>query len=487
MHDSGVAGGTSIPSRRGLRFTFLDRESPRILLFFFAVVLGLVASAISGIGFVTDSPVLLLTGTAVWLVWFGVMFMVAVPATDRLLRHQVGWLRRGAVAILIALLVAGLAEVVALSLFYSWFDRLDLSGNALGQSLAAMAHGFAYNDATALSHQAAENLRHGENPYEKANIVSAFKAYDLPSDRLTPLRVGRFAHDFPYPEPDKVAQLWQEALSNPAPVPPEIESGLCYPAGDFLLLTPFLLAGINDVRGVYAIFVLVALAVVTWLVPRGRRLVFVSAALISLELWDSVGSGETGSLCFPLLLLGWVLPRRSLWLSALFMGLAVATKQTAWFFLPFYLILVLKPRGLKSLLMVIGIIMGVFMAANAPFLVSDPDLWFKSVMAPVAERMFPLGVGVVTLVTGGVLDIRSPLLFSVLELGVFGLSIVWYFRNYRRYPQTAPILAVLPLFFAWRSLWNYFFYADIIMLAGILIGEYGGEADFTSYSRPAPA
>jgi hypothetical protein len=32
---------------------------------------------------------------------------------------------------------------------------------------------------------------------------------------------------------------------------------------------------------------------------------------------------------------------------------------------------------------------------------------------------------------------------------------------------------VLPLFFAWRSLWGYFFYIDVIILASIMINEYG--------------
>jgi hypothetical protein len=32
------------------------------------------------------------------------------------------------------------------------------------------------------------------------------------------------------------------------------------------------------------------------------------------------------------------------------------------------------------------------------------------------------------------------------------------------------ILPILPLFFAWRSLWPYFFYVDIIMLAVVMQG-----------------
>jgi hypothetical protein len=93
-------------------------------------------------------------------------------------------------------------------------------------------------------------------------------------------------------------------------------------------------------------------------------------------------------------------------------------------------------------------------------------------MAPITDNMFPLGIGIVSLISSGILDIRSPLIFSILEIGVAVMVIFWYFRNCRRYPHAGPVLAVLPLFFAWRSLWPYFFYADIIILAGIIIDEY---------------
>jgi uncharacterized membrane protein len=157
------------------------------------------------------------------------------------------------------------------------------------------------------------------------------------------------------------------------------------------------------------------------------------------------------------------------------MGIAVATKQVAWFFLPFYLILIFRSTGGKRMLSALAIVSGIFLAANAPFILSDPGLWVSSILSPVVDDMFPLGVGIVTLVTGGILEIQSPLMFSALELAVLALAVAWYFRNCSRYPHTGPVLAILPLLFAWRSLWPYFFYADIIMLAAILINEYGAR------------
>jgi hypothetical protein len=82
-------------------------------------------------------------------------------------------------------------------------------------------------------------------------------------------------------------------------------------------------------------------------------------------------------------------------------------------------------------------------------------------------------VGIVSIVSGGYADIQSPLIFSILETAVVVAAALWYFFKCKRYPEMGLILGVLPLFFAWRSLWGYFFYIDVIILASILINEYG--------------
>jgi hypothetical protein len=97
-------------------------------------------------------------------------------------------------------------------------------------------------------------------------------------------------------------------------------------------------------------------------------------------------------------------------------------------------------------------------------------------MAPVLDDLFPLGVGIITLVTGGVLIIESPLLFTILELLIGITAIIWFYYNCRRYPNAGPLLAVLPLFFAWRSLWPYFFYFDIIILTAVLLDDYSTKS-----------
>ena len=119
----------------------------------------------------------------------------------------------------------------------------------------------------------------------------------------------------------------------------------------------------------------------------------------------------------------------------------------------------------------LAIIAIVFIVTNAPFIISDPELWISSILSPMTD-VFPLGVGIITLVTSGLLNIQSSAVFSIMEYLILVVGIIWYFRYCLKYPQTGPILAMLPLFFAWRSLCIYFFYTDIIILAAIIINEY---------------
>ena len=86
----------------------------------------------------------------------------------------------------------------------------------------------------------------------------------------------------------------------------------------------------------------------------------------------------------------------------------------------------------------------------------------------MTDPMFPVGVGIVSLVTSGIVNITSSLPFTVIEAIAFIGGLLWYISNAKRYPFAGPILAVLPLFFAWRSPLNYFFYVQIIIIACML-------------------
>jgi hypothetical protein len=340
---------------------------------------------------------------------------------------------------------------------------------------------FRYNDGTALNQQATENLLAGKNPYENANIVETFIKFNGHYDRLTPLRLGTFKDTFPYPSHEQMRQIWEKAAANPTQPPVELESHVCYPAGAFVLPAPFLAAGIKDMRVIYFLLAIGGLAYAIWRIPAKKRWIFIGLAVISVEIWNTLACGESGAIIFPFLLIAWLTIGRNNWISAIFMGIAVATKQTAWFFLPFYLIFLWRVTGIKYAGSALGITAMIFILFNGYYILADPGLWLTSVTSPVTDELFPLGVGIITPVASGLLDIRSSLPFSIMEASVFAGGIIWYAFQCKKYPDAGPVLAILPMFFAWRSLWTYFFYVTIIIFAMMLVrGEERGGGNTTN-------
>jgi hypothetical protein len=460
---------------RRLPAVFPAGTPPRFLLIFFSVPLLLIASAISGVAFSLKSPAYWLGGTLLWALWFAVMFMVITPRTDTLLLRYRDRMRQWAKVIFALILITGIVELVFMGLFSYWYVQSGADNN-LVTVLTELQEAFRYNDGTALNQQAAENLLAGKNPYACSNVVETFVQHNGSFDRLTPLRVGRFANVFPYPTNDQLEQVWNTAiLDSGAKAPPELESEVCYPAGSFLLPAPFIAMGLKDIRVVYFLFVLAGVVAAVWLVPDKRRMLLIGLLLISLEIWNIVAVGESGTIIFPFLLLAWVLIGKNNWLSAIFIGIAAATRQTAWFFLPFYLIALWHTAGFKPAAKAVGIMAGVFIAFSGYFMAADFKLWFESVASPMTAKMFPLGVGVVSLVTSGLAEITSSLPFTLMEFAVLAGAAIWFWRYGKKYPDAGPILAVLPLFFAWRSLWMYFFYVTIITCATMSINENSNQ------------
>lgn len=458
---------------KGNRFPIPHGDiKPRYFLFFLAVVVQLAASALSGIGYSVNGAAFWVAGLVFWLIWFYLMFMIIRPQTDNALQKYYGFLKRGAIVIFVILFVVGIAEAVILGVFAHYFLDDGINGG-VDEVVQQLYGGFHYNDGTALCQQAAENLLAGKEPYSNSNIVTAFTTYDSAYDRLTPLKLGRFANDYPYPSQQEITQIWEDALKNPSQPPPEIETRVCYPAGSFLLLTPFIAVGIKDIQLIYSILVIAGLVYVTWRIPGKRRIIFIGVVFTSIELWNTLAIGETGIIVFPLLLIAWVTLGENDWVSAIFMGLAAATKQIAWFFVPFYVILLWRTAKPKMVAAAIGIMMAIFAAANAYFIAHDPSLWLQSITSPMVEPLFPLGVGFVSLVTSGLVNIQTSIPFAAAEIAVFIGATLWYWRYGKRYPDAGPVLSILPLLFAWRSIWTYFYYIAIIVLARMLIRDDG--------------
>lgn len=147
------------------------------------------------------------------------------------------------------------------------------------------------------------------------------------------------------------------------------------------------------------------------------------------------------------------------------MGLAAATKQLTWFFLPFYVILVIRRFGLREAARRTGIIAAVYLLLNGFFILKSPGAYLSSIMGPMSDPMFPVGIGVISLFVSGVLPMAPKIAFSIAELAAWGGSVYAFWRSRLLLPASVAALGALPLFFAWRSLVNYFYLVPILALA----------------------
>lgn len=310
------------------------------------------------------------------------------------------------------------------------------------------------NDGTSLDTNAAILLLEGRNPYTDSNMLDLARKFLPQPDWTTPLRVGEFANRLDYPTLTELQSVLDTDMK--AGKAPEFESKVSYPALSFLTLVPFTLFKNYNVLSFYMLSYL-ALIAIAWKVARPElRPWVVVLSLANVPMWSSTIGGNLDVFYTLLIVLAWLLRERR-WSSALCLGLALASKQIAWYFIPFYLIMILRQQGVKEALYRFTIAIGTALVINLPFILWNAQAWLAGVMAPVADPMFPLGIGLISLSNARLLPYFSSQVYTALEGITMVFSLIWYWRICKKRPEAAILLAVLPLFFAWRSLPSYFY------------------------------
>jgi uncharacterized membrane protein len=321
------------------------------------------------------------------------------------------------------------------------------------------------NDGTSLDTNAAILLLQGRNPYTASNMLDLARRFPIEPDWTTPLRQGEFANRLDYPTLTELQSVLDTDMK--AGSAPEFESKVSYPALSFLTLVPFsILKGYNTLPFFLLSYLL--LVYIAWRMIRPElRPWMLLLSLADIPMWSSTVGGNLDVFYTLLIVLVW-LRREKRWQSAVLMGLAIASKQIAWFFTPYYLILIWRTYGFKEAVRR-GIIAGIVaLAINLPFILWNPHAWLSGVMAPIADPMFPLGVGLISFSTSHLIPFFSSTVYTALELLGMVVCLGIYWRVCRKYPEAAMLLGVLPLFLAWRSLPSYFYcvaYPLFILLA----------------------
>ncbi|MGH2378101.1 MAG: glycosyltransferase 87 family protein [Candidatus Limnocylindria bacterium] len=321
-----------------------------------------------------------------------------------------------------------------------------------------------HNDAIALNECAAQQVLRGENPYTRLDLFECYDARGIGPDRTTPLRRGAFADVRVYPTEEQLDAAWVERARGGWSADIEFQWRPSYPALSILLILPWVALG-WDANVLYVLCLLAAMVLVLARAPAGMR-PFVLTGLLAAVSLTAFTVGGSSDLLYALPLVAAWLWRERRW-SAVALAVAVAVKQLAWFFAPFYLMQVAARHGWREAAIRLGVAAAIFAAVNAPFILWDARSWFLGVVGPLAEPMFPRGAGLVFLSANGVLPLFPAAAYLALEavVGLAVLAVAWRARHTS--PELGVVLAMLPLFFAWRSLFSYFFLLPLFAIAAI--------------------
>lgn len=312
-----------------------------------------------------------------------------------------------------------------------------------------------WNDVISFNSANAQAVLQGRNPYtDDANFLPTLIRYQQAPP--TPMQGPIFGYGYNYPLPSHVFAVDNAYLRDPAAYvgafdPATLHS---YPALSFLLYIPLVAAGLN----ILWLHLLAYAALFVWLVslaPREQRgwVALAAAAAVSIPLRTLMLDTEV--ICLIFLLVAWQY-RSQRWVSAVALGLGCAFKQYCWLFAPFFLVDALLRYGWREALKRALIVAVAFLLPNLPFMLINPRAWVASVILPVTGALFPQGMGLVALSLGRFLPGWPPLFYAGAELLAFAGALWLFIRYHTMLRESALLLALAPLFFAFRSPANYF-------------------------------
>lgn len=339
-----------------------------------------------------------------------------------------------------------------------WLLVLGLLTLAAYGAAKLNAAGGASTDEAAFVQGAAKLLLSGHDPYGHS-LASSLSAYSVPPSFWTYTTAGGHVTTLGYPAlPVLLA----------APVVALIGSAQAAPLVSLLLLGVAAVVMFKrlpvELRA-FALIVCVGLPGLAIFSLSGMTaLVMLAALLIVADRWRSVGAG------------GRLGPSGRI--SAVALGLALATNQLSWCLAPFLICGIFaarrkqfgSPLAARLAVGYAAIAAGTFVGVNLPFIVWDPGAWLDGVMAPLIQHALPYGQGIVGLtlfahIGGGAVSYYT----DAAALGYLALLGV-YLLDFNRLQRACFILPVIPLFFSGRSLSGYW-----VMLIAVIVVSVATE------------
>jgi hypothetical protein len=366
----------------------------------------------------------------------------------------------------------------AIVLSLLWMPIYGLT-HEIGDAVRGQYH----NDAIAYIHLDADLVRQGINPYTD-DVAFWQAARRWPLTGATPLlgSVAFGSDPLHYPSTkEQEAVLAQDLTTEHANGAFDPQTAHNYPAGIIWLALPFVWIGLPSVIWLNLLALAALAALVLARAPAEQR----AAALVALAacpvLWLYTLLENFDVVCLACVLAAWALadhPRR----SAIVLGLACAVKQIAWFFIPFYLVGIARRQGWAAAARRGAWSAASFVVLNMPFLIASPGAWLRGLLVPQADPLFPIGYGLISLGLSGVVPLVSSHLWTALEFAAWSALVLWQWRARSARMEDGLLLALIPLWLAWRSPMNYF--ALIPALALWIVATRARTASQADHATP---
>ncbi len=358
---------------------------------------------------------------------------------------------------------------------------LVLVGITVAQTFIAIPHLMLVqrytNDAVAVTDCAAQMVMHGANPYANIHMLTCLSDHGLGSGSTTPKTAGAFKQFRSYPSPASVTYKWiqyhtfvndlLQERRNPAYMTPDFENRFNYPGAAISIAIPALLLGVRDLIPLYLCFTILACVLIY---RRASPRIRPAVALLLLGNAPLVidGAGGLTDASYALFLVLYWFNRKRALPAGLLLGVAIASRQQAWFFVPFLLFLAWRECGTRDLWKRVVLIALVFLGFNLQFIVASPSDWISGVLGPMRDPMFALGVGLIDLSIAKALPLFPAVVYVLLEVSAYIGAFVFYVRRCANAPALALLLPLVPMFFAWRSLHTYFMFLPVLAVAALV-------------------
>ncbi|MHB8361807.1 MAG: glycosyltransferase 87 family protein, partial [Thermoplasmataceae archaeon] len=300
----------------------------------------------------------------------------------------------------------------------------------------------AMTDEIAVSTFAAKLFLEGKDPYSNANMAPVFSTYFRPAG-YTPTLFGG------------------------------VMNTLIYPGMSVLVFIPVVLLKLPN-YSMLLVFSMIAFAGVFYeyykkkmvdLIPFLAVMIAIAAAIFGFSM-----GGTTDILWITFLIFAY-LTRKNPWLSGIFFGLSLSSKQTPIVILPFFLYFMYKENGSKHSSIPKFIIGGAvsFMATNLPFILMSPTDWLRNVLVAAYQPIIGVGIGFSEPSFIGMVNIPS-IFFTTMFVAVAIFFFIAYVRYFDLLKYAFFAFPMIIFLFNYRVFVNYI--VDWTFLIFLIYPEY---------------